>query len=105
MLQPAQLVMAALVLQQVFQVHQLLMQAAAVAVNLVAVLLALEALEAAEQVLSRKEHQVTEQQILAEAEAQLEQKLHHQQFKQATADQESLLPATQAQCRKPTAEQ
>jgi hypothetical protein len=73
--------MAALVLQQVFQVRLLLMPAAAVAVNLVVVLLALEVRAAVEQVLSKKEHQLAEQRIQAVAVARLEQKRHLQQFK------------------------
>jgi hypothetical protein len=85
MLQPAQLVMAALVLQQVFQDRLLLTQAEAVAESLVLVPLALVALEAVAQVLSKKEHQLAEQRIQAEAAVRLEQKQHHQQFKLVTA--------------------
>jgi hypothetical protein len=87
--QPAQPVMAEPALQQVFQDHLSRTQAEAVVVSLVLVPLALAALVVAVQVLSKKEHQLAEQRIQAEAAERLEQKQHLQQFKQATAALES----------------
>ena len=87
--QLAQLEQVALVLQQVFRVRLLLMQAVEAAVNLVVVQLALVAQAVAEQVLLRVQHQVMEQQTEAEAAVQQERYPHLQQLLAVTVALES----------------